>query len=157
MNEKPLLHQSHWELLRELSVLAICLIVCGGTASNKAFWKLGYDIMCRSNPFACFLVSKLPSVSAFAPAKIALSLMSFPRANSLSVPWIRNNSSNSRVVVLRTIAFWCVVPLDVKTTTTLAGWSFSVITFRALFASSRRNLFVSAVRWRRGPTTSSSS
>lgn len=136
-------------------VLAICLRTFWGTASCKVFWKLGWQERQENSDFPWLLASKLPSVKELAPAKITLSLISLCIWKILSGPSLLAKSLSSLIDADRTIPFWWRHPLVEITAITLCGGRCSHITSKAALASARRNLFVSAVRWRSGPANSS--
>lgn len=104
-----------------------------------------------------YLVSRFPSISMFAPDTRILSLVSLGSWNTFSYPILCTRAHSSRAVAHLTMAFWWPPPLVAMTWTTLGVGRFADILSKALLASLRRNLFVSAVLWRRGAASSSSS
>lgn len=138
-------------------VFAICLKTFCGTTSCKVFWKLWWPQRQEKSDFPWLLASKLPSVNELAPAKTILSLISFCNWKILSGPSRLAKSFNNLIEAALTTPFWCKHPLVAITAITLWGGRCSHITSKAALASARRNLFVSAVLWRRGPAISSSS
>lgn len=128
-----------------------------GTASCNAFWKWWCWERQENRDFPWLLASRLPSVSELAPANITLSLISFGSWKIFSGPSLFAKSLRSRIEADLTIPFWCKHPLVKITVINLCGGRCSHITSKAALASARKNLFVSAVLWSKGPASSSSS